>query len=158
MSKRAAPLVPLSHEHHKALFVCMGLRRATAETAAEHRGKFLEFWGEHGEPHFQREEEVLFSAFTEHTGLPHPLVTRALADHEEIRALAVALVGNKHPAPDFLNALGERLDAHVRLEERELFPLIERDLPAERLAGLAAALAAGDAADGDGGSASGQPQ
>lgn len=156
MSKRAAPLIPLSHEHHEALFVCMGLRRATAETAAENRVRFLEFWSEHGRPHFRREEEVLFAAFTEHCGSRHPLVTRALADHEEIRALAAALAGEQTPTPEFLHELGARLAAHVRLEERELFPLIERDLPADQLTGLAAALAAGDHADG--GAAAGQRQ
>lgn len=148
MSKRSASLVPLSHEHHKALFVCMGLRRATAETATENRAKFIAFWGEHGEPHFKREEEVLFAAFTEHSGSQHPLVTRAIADHEEIRAMADVLAGDENPAPETLHELGERLDAHVRLEERELFPLIEQELPERRLAALAALLVAGEA-DGD---------
>ena len=38
-----------------------------------------------------------------------------------------------------------RLAGHVRVEERELFPLIEAALPHERLASLAAELAAAEA-------------
>jgi hemerythrin-like domain-containing protein len=40
-----------------------------------------------------------------------------------------------------LNELGELLSDHVRLEERELFPLIEQALDEAQLAELAAALA-----------------
>lgn len=149
MSKRSAPLIPLSHEHHKALFVCMGLRRATAETASEQRDEFLEFWSEHGEPHFRREEEVLFSGFTEHCGEQHPLVDQALDDHRRIRASALALESEPNPEARFLHELGERLDAHVRLEERKLFPLIEHEMPAKQLEGMAAALAADDGANSD---------
>jgi hypothetical protein len=39
-----------------------------------------------------------------------------------------------------LHALGRRLDAHARLEERELFPLIESAMTATDLAALARAL------------------
>ena len=35
-----------------------------------------------------------------------------------------------------LRALGERLDAHIRLEERELFPLAERVVPESELRAL----------------------
>jgi hypothetical protein len=43
-----------------------------------------------------------------------------------------------------LHELGTSLADHVRLEERELFPLIESALPAARLATVAAALEHGE--------------
>ena len=46
-----------------------------------------------------------------------------------------------------LHALGAALAAHVRLEERELFEIIERAMPADELLELARRL---DAADADG--------
>jgi hypothetical protein len=42
--------------------------------------------------------------------------------------------------PDALEQLGTALAAHVRLEEREVFPLIERIMPKGELDALARAL------------------
>jgi hypothetical protein len=44
----------------------------------------------------------------------------------------------RHPAvePALLHELGARLDDHVRLEEHELFPLVERTLPEPAMAAL----------------------
>jgi iron-sulfur cluster repair protein YtfE (RIC family) len=42
--------------------------------------------------------------------------------------------------PDALRVLGTELAAHVRLEEREVFPLIERVMPERALAAVARAL------------------
>jgi iron-sulfur cluster repair protein YtfE (RIC family) len=39
----------------------------------------------------------------------------------------------EHGDPHFLHELAERLAEHVRLEERELFPMIERTIPAAHL-------------------------
>jgi hypothetical protein len=53
---------------------------------------------------------------------------------------ADALAVDEAPDPATLRELGEDLADHVRLEERELFGLIEAALPASRLAAVAAAL------------------
>ena len=53
----------------------------------------------------------------------------------------------REPALDAAHALGEELDAHVRFEERELFPAIERDLDDEALAILARAVAKAEGED-----------
>jgi hypothetical protein len=59
-------------------------------------------------------------------------------DHIEIRREAHELGGMKEdPEPERLHALGARLDAHVRHEERVLFPLIEEALPDDELARVA---------------------
>lgn len=42
---------------------------------------------------------------------------------------------------EFWSGHGQRLNEHVRLEERTLFPLIEAALPADELAALGARLA-----------------
>ena len=56
------------------------------------------------------------------------------------------------PDPAILHELGTRLADHVRLEERQLFPLIEAALPTTRLATVATAL---EHAEGCAGSAQG---
>jgi hemerythrin-like domain-containing protein len=135
--KRSDALASLSHDHHQALVVSQRLRRATDATAPEAREMFLAYWTRHGRRHFQLEEELLFPAYAGY-GDPHdPLVLRALGEHVMIRHRADALAagGTAHPA--FLEQLGTELAAHVRLEEREVFPLIERLMPKDELEAVA---------------------
>lgn len=140
--KRSEALQPLSRDHHQALAVALSLRRADAESAGAAAASFLEFWRSHGQAHFREEEEILLPAYAAHADAGHPLVARVLIDHVEIRERAQRLERvAPDAAPDELNELGERLAEHVRVEERELFPLIEAALPAEAAASLAAALA-----------------
>jgi hemerythrin-like domain-containing protein len=138
--KRSAALASLSRDHHQALVVAQRLRRATDDTAAAARETFLAYWAGHGRLHFRLEEELLFPAYARH-GDPHdPLVLRALVEHASIRLHAAALAADGAPASDALKQVGTELAAHVRMEERELFPLIERTMPADELNSLARAL------------------
>jgi hypothetical protein len=61
-------------------------------------------------------------------------VIGVLTDHVEIRARTRRLA--EAPSLADLHELGERLPAHVRLEEDELFPLIERTLDGNALRAL----------------------
>jgi iron-sulfur cluster repair protein YtfE (RIC family) len=54
------------------------------------------------------------------------------------RAAALADLGTALPAS--LEQLGAELAAHVRLEEREVFPLIERVMPTHELEAVAGEL------------------
>lgn len=139
--KRDAALTSLSRDHHQALRVAQQLRRADAQTADDARAGFLAYWREHGAAHFRAEEEVLLPAFAAHGDPHHPLVARALCDHVAIRQRADELTDGPAATPARLHELGEMLADHVRLEERQLFVLIEQTLPAEALTTLAAALA-----------------
>jgi hypothetical protein len=138
--KRDPALTSLSRDHHQALVVAQRLRRATAATAREARAAFLAYWEEHGRTHFRLEEEVLLPAYAGHGDAHHPLVGRVLCDHVVIRHRAAALARVSDPPVAALHDLGVRLADHVRLEERELFPLIEQAVPAEHLAAVAVAL------------------
>jgi hemerythrin-like domain-containing protein len=116
----------------------MRLKRADAEDAGSVLGDFLDFWFGVGQLHFRAEEEVLLPAFSAYGDASREEVVRVLVDHMEIRREAFELGGIKEdPEPQRLHALGERLDAHVRHEERVLFPLIEEALPEEELVRVA---------------------
>jgi hypothetical protein len=138
--KRSPALVTLSRDHHQALSIAQKLRRATADTASNARAAFVAYWDRHGRGHFRLEEEILLPAYASHGDSHHPFVARALCDHAAIRARADALLVEEAPDPAVLHELGTYLADHVRLEERELFPLIEAALPAARLAAVANAL------------------
>jgi hypothetical protein len=138
--KRSEALASLSRDHHQALAIAQKLRRATPETANQAREAFLGYWTAHGRTHFRLEEETLLPAYAAYGDTHHPLVLRVLGDHVAIRQRADALASQLATTPDVLHDLGVRLAAHVRLEERELFPLIERAIPPAELLAVARAL------------------
>jgi hemerythrin-like domain-containing protein len=136
--KRHEALERLSRDHHQALFQAMRLKRADEDAAGEVLGDFLDFWFSVGHLHFRAEEEVLLPAYSAYADASREEVVRVLVDHLEIRREAYELGSLKAgPPPERLRALGERLDAHVRHEERVLFPLIEEALPDDELVRVA---------------------
>jgi hypothetical protein len=137
--KRHRALQPLSRDHHVALVAAQRLRRAGAADAASARDAFLEFWHEHGADHFRVEEEVLLPAAAGWIDPEAECIVRMLVDHIRIRAAAQRLEAEERPGLEELRHLGSALERHVRLEEREVFPLIEAAMPepeAERLVEL----------------------
>jgi len=143
--KRHPSLHALSRHHHFALIQALEMRRA-AEAPAEKRAtailrqaeKFVRFWHKAGHVHFREEEEVLLPAYARHMRLDQDAeVMRMLADHAEIRG-AVADIEQRLAAKTPIEAeemarLGKLLHDHVRLEENEIFPRIEKALGEERL-------------------------
>jgi hypothetical protein len=138
--RRSKALVRLSRDHHEALVAAQRLRRATPETVEDVREQFLAFWDRHGARHFRVEEDVLLPAFAAWGDAYDPLVARTLCDHVAIRAAAAGLRTSQAPAAGDLARLGELLAAHVRMEERQLFALIEREIPSPDLDALARAV------------------
>jgi iron-sulfur cluster repair protein YtfE (RIC family) len=65
---------------------------------------------------------------------------RVLTDHVDLRRRATDLAADPTPACEDLSDLGDRLHAHIRHEERVLFPLIEASLTTDELAALATVL------------------
>ncbi|HEU6446386.1 MAG TPA: hemerythrin domain-containing protein [Gaiellaceae bacterium] len=147
--KRHRSLVPLSHDHHHALVEARRVRRAAAgPDAADAAAAFLRFFAAETTRHFREEEEALFPAAVGFDEVQEPLV-QALLEHQRLHALAAELerrLDGDEPAADVMRELGGLLEAHVRHEERVLFPLIERLLGEEALARMQ--LGATDAAQG----------
>jgi quercetin dioxygenase-like cupin family protein len=138
--KRNAGLIPLSHDHHDALVAARRLRRGaeSAEPAAA-AAAFLAFFATETVRHFREEEESLFPHVADRDEA-RELVVAALLEHQRLHALAAeltALLATGKVDPAVMQTLGQELEAHIRLEERRLFPLIEQLLPDELLAGLA---------------------
>jgi hemerythrin-like domain-containing protein len=139
--KRSEALRVLSHEHHQGLFAALQLKRAGQETAGEARSVFLDFYERHGADHFRAEEELLLPAYARHTACDRPEVVRVLTEHVDLRRRSQDLEANADPDPSALRELGERLERHIRFEERKLFPMIEAALPDDELTQLGAAFA-----------------
>ena len=136
--KRSEALRSLSREHHQALTAGRRLRHADdPETAV---AIFLEFWKRDGALHFRVEEEVLLPCWALLGTVDVEAATRLAREHLQLRAGALALAAGA-PSLAAVRELGEELTAHVRFEERVLFPLIEADLGEPELERLARAVA-----------------
>lgn len=138
--KRSEALSPLSRDHHQGLFAALKLRRASAADAEEARGAFLDFWHGEGAHHFRVEEEVLLPALARHASADDEAIVRTLVEHVDLRRRAADLEGSVEPSLETLHELGDRLHAHIRGEENQLFPLIETTLPSAELDELGAAI------------------
>jgi len=146
--KRDESLASLSRDHHQTLARALKLKRADESSAAEALREMAEFFDAHGALHFRVEEEVLLPGYVRDAGADpnDDQIVRVLTDHVWIRARIAALREATAPPPAELRELGQRLDDHVRHEERVLFPAIEQALSAEQLAALGQAVAAAEAA------------
>jgi hypothetical protein len=122
--KRSTILQPLSRDHHRALVLAKACERAAlsgvaADVALLCERAVREFAAELA-PHFETEERELLPLLRGDAG--QSLATRTLADHQLLRRLQDGL--RRHDAETLRN-FGLHLTAHVRFEERELFPALE---------------------------------
>ncbi|MEO7622521.1 MAG: hemerythrin domain-containing protein [Gallionella sp.] len=122
--KRSAILQPLSREHHTALTLAKASEHAAQSgdeiLVSQVCQRVIRAYANELELHFQFEEVSLLPLL--HSTETQPLVERALADHQQLRGLINALRQNDAEA---LDNFGKCLSAHVRFEERELFPVLE---------------------------------
>ncbi len=145
--QRHPSLHALSQHHRFALIQALELRRAgelpaekraaAARKAAEH---FLRFWNKTGRTHFREEEEVLLPAYARHTCIDKDAaVMKMLAEHAAIRAAAADLermLAGGLSVEETIASLARILHDHVRREENEIFPRIEKTLAEAELASL----------------------
>lgn len=147
--KRHPDLREFSDDHHQGLVNALRLKRTAAGegvTPVEAARAFLKFWREDTSPHFRKEEEVLLPVVARHGGhLRDECVVMMLTQHARIRGLVMQLgdeVERDDVQNETLRSLGEQLEAHIRLEERALFPALEESLPEEAMNEISSRLAA----------------
>ena len=118
----------------------MRLRRAAADGDASARltaaREFVEFFRNNERVHLRDEEEELFPLLLRHVpSQPAPL-REARVQHVQLEGFTRTLeigVAAGIVEREILDAAGDLLDAHIRLEERQLFPLIEQLVPDDEL-------------------------
>ena len=154
--KRAAELRQLSEDHHHGLVQARRLRSAASEETGnllEAARAFLKFWRQETSTHFRKEEEVLLPVLARHEVdlLGREPVVEMLAQHARIRGLAMQLADEAEAGdvrPETLRNTGELLETHIRLEERQVFPMIEESLSVEVLKEVASRFAVAEAGPG----------
>ncbi|HET6720832.1 MAG TPA: hemerythrin domain-containing protein [Rhodocyclaceae bacterium] len=136
--KRNDSLLKLSREHHGALVLAkraQGFGPTRSDAADAFMAQLVATFAGELEPHFQDEENTLLPALQ--AAGENALVERTLAEHAELRGLIDAIAQRDLAA---LPRFGSALAAHVRFEERELFPAAENILPPETLSAIEAKL------------------
>lgn len=121
---RTGALLSLSREHHTSLVLARAARKAAesndAATCVVAVQRIEAHWQDVLVTHFAQEEALLQLA--EDTLEPE-IITRILAEHEELRMLACESCVLDPAAR--LRRFGDLLAAHVRYEERVLFPQLQ---------------------------------
>lgn len=133
--KRAEQLQNLSREHHDSLVLAKRLFEVVEDGSDEALlgaiEKVKNYYEDELEIHFQHEERTIFSPifkeYKEHIPLAGPL----LKEHGAMRLLVPRLTLEN--AKELLTEFAEMLKAHTRIEERELFPIVEDLFTAEQL-------------------------
>jgi hemerythrin-like domain-containing protein len=133
--QRDPSLIPLSHQHHHGLALCVLLRRSiSADPSPENLARLARRIANRYElelvNHFELEERDLFPAAVEHLG-PMEIVESLIAEHRSIAALVRQIA--RAPSPERVEDFCVLLSAHIRREENELFPELQERLPRDVL-------------------------
>ena len=133
--KRHEALHPLSHHHYHALVITLKLKQVgtikSKLSVDEVKRETQYFWKHGGQEHFREEEEILLPAYAQFVAIEDdPIIAKMLMEHVEIRALMDSL---ENASVEGVHKLGKLLEAHVREEERVIFPMIEASLSEEKL-------------------------
>jgi hemerythrin-like domain-containing protein len=140
---RDKSLIPLSHQHQRALALCVRIDRAQPIPAAD-----LDIWQSEIEQHFEQEINIHFSAeeqvlFPAARRLPKliPLVEELIADHAALRE-SFSQAKARTMSVKTLPAFAQSLSSHIRKEERQLFEQLQELMSPEELAELGVRLEA----------------
>ena len=134
-------LIPLSHQHQHSLAICVRLDRAiqTGEVdLAAWQAEIAQAFEQEIEIHFTAEEKEVFSRAARVAEIA-PLVQELQAEHATLREL-FSLAKARRLDPARLKELGEKLAAHIRKEERQLFESMQKHMTRDELNAMGAAL------------------
>jgi len=128
---RDPSLIPLSHQHHNGLALCVLTRRSLSadsslENVARLARRVIDRYELELVNHFEIEEQVLFPACG-----PLPMIGELLGEHRKIEALITQL--RTAPSAPLLEQFCALLSTHIRREENEFFEQIQRALPRDVL-------------------------
>jgi len=123
---RDPSLIPLSHQHHNGLALCVLTERSLSEDASPANieklaGKAIDRYELELTNHFDIEETILFPA------IESVLIPGLIADHRRLEALIGSL--RAEPSAALLREFAALLRSHIRREENELFEEVQRRLP-----------------------------
>lgn len=125
--KRHEALVQLSRDHHFGLLLCWKLKEGLKkEISVERMSKYIGlFYLQNLKPHFAEEEETIFKVLGEN----HPLIKEAITQHRTFHKM----IEDGFTTPAQIEDFRALLELHIRTEERQIFPEIEKQATDQQL-------------------------
>ena len=129
--KRNKNLIELSRDHHHGLLLGWKIKNGLKKGVdAVEIAKYVAHFSEEALfPHFEEEETQMLPYLSEDDSYRK----QTIREHQEIRSLVQLISGKGFNDIDPLLQLAHKIEAHIRFEERELFPYIETMLTIEEL-------------------------
>ncbi len=134
---RDKSLIPLSHQHQRALALCVRIDRAQPIPEKDldaWQGEIDQHFRQEIDFHFSAEESVLFPAALRFGELI-PLVEELRAEHTALRE-CFSEAAMRSMSVERMVAFAGKLSAHIRKEERQLFEHLQRLMTVDELADL----------------------
>ena len=132
--KRHPALVSFSKDHHFGLLLTWKIRQGFKNDISPERiaDYVLFFFKADLEKHFTEEEDLLFSQLPAGDALRQ----KGEADHHALRQL-IALISEHKGDAALLNQFADKLQTHIRFEERQLFNHLQERIGPDQLALIA---------------------
>ena len=125
--KRHEALVQLSRDHHFGLLLCWKLKEGLKKNiSVERMSKYIGlFYLQNLKPHFAEEEDTIFKIL----GEENPLIKEAISQHQTFHKM----IEDGFEKPEQIESFRALLELHIRTEERQIFPEIEKQATNEQL-------------------------
>jgi len=123
-------LIPLSHQHHNGLALCVLTERGLAADASEESvrnlaQRIVDRYEIELINHFEMEEQLLFPL------CPGPLADELIGEHRELERMVQGLSAT--PTAERLTEFSGLLRRHIRREESEYFQQVQEQVPRDQL-------------------------
>jgi iron-sulfur cluster repair protein YtfE (RIC family) len=131
--KRHPALHPLSHDHHQGLILAQQLKKGASQykgmpsTLEEKKNYTISFYNNELKNHFKEEEEILFPIAIRKSPEIDIMINEIVDEHRTMEKL-VNEIEKTIELENVLDEFGWLLEKHIRKEERNLFPAIEKIL------------------------------
>lgn len=127
--KRNNNLKELSRDHHHGLLLGWKIKQGLKnQTPPQEIFKYVLYFAKQAlVPHFQQEEAYILSCLSKNDEY------RIKVEREHLNVLELIHVMNNDATDQCLLELAGQLEKHIRFEERELFPYLEKKLSENEL-------------------------
>lgn len=133
--ERHKSLISLSSDHQHGLVIARKLKYGYKPSSSneekldkdDKKEIVLKFTDEYLHKHFRHEEDIIAPFLPD-----NELIKKMIDEHIKLYEL-IYIIEVRDPDDELLNHFGEKLEAHIRFEERELFPMLQETLSEEQL-------------------------
>ncbi len=135
--KRIEAIAPLSRDHHSSLILAQLLKKGAPNykelptTTNDKKEYALNHYNTHIKFHFIAEEKML-EFVKNNSSVINALSEEIIQEHKQLQILFIELK-NAVDTDNTMNEIAILLEAHIRKEERILFPLLQEKCTADEL-------------------------